>query len=126
MRQADIYSLLPIGKHNAISSYNLMMIAGYSSKRELLAEIRRERLEGALILASKGNKGGFYRHANEAELREWYCRAAGDAEAIFKTLQTAQSTLQRYAADRGEYDRKSNAYYRQLSVMDFLEQKKHG
>lgn len=47
--QGFIESLLPQGEANALSSRELVQLAGFRSVRELQAEIAREREAGALI-----------------------------------------------------------------------------
>ena len=89
-----IIELLPIGKENRISQRDLMRLAGIRDPRALRAAIHRERCAGNLILATTESGGGYYRHANQTELRDWLNRNEGQAKAIFATLKAARHELQ--------------------------------
>ena len=64
-----IVELLPIGKENAISTKELVCLAGCNSSRDLQQRIAEERKAGAIILSS--SSGGYYRPANRAEMMKF-------------------------------------------------------
>lgn len=66
-----IADLLPVGEENAISTKELVRLAGCSSVRELQRYIAEERKAGAVICSS--STGGYFRPANRAELAK-FCK----------------------------------------------------
>ena len=58
--RTSIASLLLHGEENALTTVELVKLAGLKSPRELRAQIERERTAGALILSTVRNKGGYF------------------------------------------------------------------
>lgn len=95
---ATIYDLLPTGEQNALTARELMNRTGYADARAMREQIRRERLEGALILSTKGNGGGYYRPGSAAELRAFIQTYEREADSTKAMLQAAKQAL-----EGGEY-----------------------
>lgn len=55
-----VVDYLKKGRENAIPSKVLAEACGYSSTRELQAEIARERAAGEVILSTTSNGGGYF------------------------------------------------------------------
>ncbi len=89
----NIVNLLPAGKENAVPAKYLVGVTGVSSKRELNHRIRAERLNGALILSTKANGGGYYRPKNRQEIQEFVDSYKGEAIATFAMMKTARDVL---------------------------------
>lgn len=86
-----ISSLLPTGKENAISTVDLVRIAGCSSARELQQYIAQERKTGAVICSA--TTGGYFIPANHAEMAE-FCRALENrAKNTFAVLGSVRRAL---------------------------------
>ncbi len=62
-----VEEVLNRGSNKAISKKHLMNFFNLT-ERELLAQIMRERLDGAPILAKKNDGGGYYLPANDKEI----------------------------------------------------------
>lgn len=93
-----IASLLPVGRENAISTKDLVILRGCSSARELQQYIAYERNHGAIICSGSGN--GYWRPKNRQEIVE-FCRtmearakhtwaAARSAKQMLKTMKGQQ------------------------------------
>ncbi len=85
-----IYELLPTGKENRISAKDLCTAANIADRRTLCSAIRRERINGALILSTKGKHGGYYKPANNAEIAEFIGTITREAKAMFFILKNAR------------------------------------
>ncbi len=81
------------GAENAISSENLVMLAGLSDKRILQAEIEHERSCGALILSKCTHGGGYYLPASRAELVAFERTLRRRALGTLRTLRSARQAL---------------------------------
>lgn len=90
-----IYDLLPTGKENRVRSDELVRAAGLPDKRALCSRIRRERLDGALILSTKEGGGGYYKPATVAEVNEFIASYSGEARALFSMLAAARKHTDR-------------------------------
>lgn len=87
-----IASLLPVGKENAISTKDLVELAGCSSARELQQYIAAERSRGAVICSS--TTGGYFLPANRSETVE-FCRSLENrAKNTFLALRSAKKSLE--------------------------------
>lgn len=58
--QTNIASLLLHGEENALTTVELVKLAGLKGPRELRSQVERERMAGALILSTVRKKGGYY------------------------------------------------------------------
>ena len=56
-----IFDLLPVGENHAIQSKQLAEIVGVASVRDLQNRVASEREQGALILSTCRNGGGYFR-----------------------------------------------------------------
>lgn len=93
-RQALVYTVLPQGEHNAISSRDLARQCGYKGVRDLQLEISREREAGMLILSTCRGGGGYFRPAAGETGRQ-------ETAAFVATLRArAYSTLRALRAAR--------------------------
>ena len=87
-----IMNLLPVGKENAISTQELVRLAGCRSARELQERIALERNAGAVICSGSGR--GYWRPKDRQEIQEFVktmnaralntLRAAKSAKAVLK------------------------------------------
>lgn len=92
-----IFDLLPVGESNAISSKQLANIVGTSSVRDLQNRIAAEREQGALILSTCRNGGGYYRPSNgpegQREIAAFIQTLRARALSTLKILRTAKAAL---------------------------------
>lgn len=86
-----IASLLPVGKENAISTKELVRIAGCSSSRELQQRIAEERRAGAIICSS--TTGGYFIPANREEMQEFYMVLKNRAKNTLRVLKSVRRAL---------------------------------
>ena len=89
--QGKIASLLSRGEQNAVTSADLLRLAGLHSPRALRSQIEKERAAGALILSTvRGHGGYFLPSADPTQGRE-------EIEAFIRTVSTravnSQKTL---------------------------------
>lgn len=113
-----IYDLLPEGKANKITSLGLMNRLGVRTQRELCEMVRRERLEGCVILSTKANRGGYYRPGNYQEVLEWRRANQSEARQIFAMMKSTEKYLKEHFPEALEKD----AIPGQVSMFDFMGQ----
>ena len=75
----QLLALIPRGKKNRVSGWELQRVGGYKNIRVFRGAIRRLRKNGEIIAATKSNGGGYYIPSSREELAE-YIREAGEAE----------------------------------------------
>lgn len=93
----QILDLLPVGKENAISTVDLVRLAGCGSARDLQERIALERNAGAVICSS--TTGGYFRPANKMEIAE-FCRSLENrATNTLIAIQIAKQALAREGDD---------------------------
>lgn len=96
-RQEDILTLLPRGVENAISSAELMSALGIQNKRTLAKIISRARGTGAVILASKSGRGGYFLpdtgQKGREEIIAWQRVSSAAAINTLKSTASANSAL---------------------------------
>lgn len=85
-----IADLLPTGKANRITAGELMRATGITTKRELTAAVRQERLAGHLILSTKADRGGYYLPEDAAEVQEFLNTFSGEARSMFAMMRAAR------------------------------------
>ena len=94
-----IAELLWQGKENAISTRDLLLISGLKSSRAMQNAIKRERANGALILSTSKNGGGYYLPSDgekgRMELLEFEGTLKARALNTLKTLKNVQRALDR-------------------------------
>lgn len=88
-----IIEFLKKGKQNAIPSKQLAKIASCSSVRELQALVSRERQQGAVILSTSRNGGGYYLPSDADEVREFIRTLDARARHTFLALRSARKYL---------------------------------
>ncbi len=86
-----IESLLPHGEDNAVSTAQLVALAGCGSARQLQKRIEGERAHGALILSS--STGGYFLPADQAEIRRYELTLRRRALSTLRTLRAARQAL---------------------------------
>ena len=86
-----IYELLPIGRHNKVKSSELLARTGLKNERALCSAVRRERLEGKLILSCKAGGGGYWKPETPDEVSAFVASFEREAKAIFAMLKTARA-----------------------------------
>ena len=93
--QGKIAALLPRGEVNAVSTADLMALAGFRTARQLQKQIETERAAGALILSA--STGGYYLpqlgEAGRAELIRYERTLRSRAIHTLRTLKTARRAL---------------------------------
>lgn len=97
--QGRIASLLPQGEGNAITTRELLRITGFSCARALQIQIEAERHNGALILSSSRNGGGYYLPSDgpegEREITDFVQTLQARALNTLRTLRSAKQALRR-------------------------------
>ena len=92
----NILDHLPLGEDNAITSRALANLCGYGTIRELQQDIERLRINGHVICSKGRDGGGYYYHANEAELRAFYSTTHSRAVNTLRSLKSARQALQAF------------------------------
>ncbi len=99
-----IAELLWQGKENAISTQDLLTISGLRSARTMQSVIERERANGALILSTSKNGGGYYLPSDgekgRMELLEFESTLKSRALNTLKTLGNVRRALDRAEAQQ--------------------------
>lgn len=88
-----IIEFLKKGKQNAIPSKQLAKMAGCGSVRDLRALVSQERQQGAVILSTSRNGGGYYLPADAEEVREFVRTLDARARHTFLALRSARKYL---------------------------------
>lgn len=92
-----IFDLLPVGEINAISSKQLADIVGTSSVRDLQNRIADERGQGALILSTCRNGGGYFRPSpgeiGKTEIKRYIATLRARALNTLHILRAAKAAL---------------------------------
>lgn len=92
-----IFDLLPVGESNAISSKQLANIVGTSSVRDLQNRIAAEREQGALILSTCRNGGGYFRpnpgEGGKAEIERYIATLRARALNTLHILRSAKAAV---------------------------------
>lgn len=108
----SIMNLLPVGKENAISTADLVRLAGCKSARDLQERIAYERNHGAVICSGSGR--GYWKPKDRQEIQEFVrtmdaralntLRAAKSARAVLK-IPSGQQVIEGSGEDgRSEVD----------------------
>ena len=96
----DIMALLPVGEANAIPSKQLADMCGFSNVRELQKAIEALRCSGEIICSTGFDGGGYYIHANVAELRNYVNTCQNRAKNTFRSLGAAKRALKQMESDQ--------------------------
>ena len=88
-----ITEFLKTGKDNAVPSKVLVKKVGCGSVRDLRALVAQERQQGAVILSTSRNGGGYYLPADAEEVREFVRTLDARARHTFLALRSARKYL---------------------------------
>lgn len=88
-----VMDVLQKGKENAISAHNLCTYLGFDSVRCLQKEIERERKEGAVILSTCQDGGGYFLPSCDQEVRQFIRTLENRARNTFAALKSAKRLL---------------------------------
>lgn len=103
-----IFDLLPVGESNAISSKQLANIVGTSSVRDLQNRIAAEREQGALILSTCRNGGGYFRPSpgeiGKAEINRYIATLRARALSTLHILHAAKAAVASDSELAGQID----------------------
>jgi len=93
------------GAENALSTSDLIRIAGLKSSRELQIQVAKERDSGILILSTCRNGGGYFLpdegEKGQAEIDEFVRTLVARALNTLKALQSARKALEVYTGQCG-------------------------
>lgn len=113
--QATIFDLLPVGESNAIRSKVLAELAGAASVRDLQSRIASEREQGALILSTCRNGGGYFRpspgEVGRAEIKRYIATLKSRALNTFRAFRGAKAAI---AADT---ELSGQIYFEEMEAM---------
>lgn len=94
-----IVEILKKGKQNAVPSKVLAKKVGCGSVRDLRAIVAQERQQGAVILSTSRNGGGYYLPADAEEVREFIRTLDARARHTFLALRSARKYLKELEID---------------------------
>lgn len=89
-----VYSALHYGRENAVPSKVLADRLGFSSVRDLQKAIERERADGAVILSTTQNGGGYFLSDDPDELRRFTRTLKAREKNTEKAAASAQKALE--------------------------------
>ena len=95
-----IIDYLPIGKQNAIPNKRLADMLGFGTVRELQHAVERERKEGAVILSTCTEGGGYFLPADETEIRAFIRTLSSRARNTQRALDSALLELDRLSGQQ--------------------------
>ena len=88
-----VIDFLKRGKENAIPSRALAKMVGCKNVRDLQALVSQERQQGAVILSTSRNGGGYYLPGDTEEVREFIRTLDARARHTFLALRSARKYL---------------------------------
>ena len=88
-----VEEFLHTGKRNAIPSQQLVKLAKFKSTRELQKQIEFERKNGAVILSTAENGGGYFLPENTAEVAEFVRTVTARGKHTIETTASAREFL---------------------------------
>ena len=94
-----VIDFLKRGKENAIPSRALAKMVGCKSVRDLRDLVAKERQQGAVILSTSRNGGGYYLPANAEEVQEFIRTLDARARHTFLALRSARKYLKELETD---------------------------
>lgn len=89
----QLLALIPRGKKNRVSGWELQRVGGYKNIRVFRGAIRRLRKNGEIIAATKSNGGGYYIPSSREELAEYIREAEKQGASTFAPLKAASEKL---------------------------------
>lgn len=97
----QLLALIPRGKKNRVSGWELQREGKYKNIRVFRGAIRRLRKNGEIIAATKSNGGGYYIPDSREELAEYIREAEKQGASTFAPLKAARAKLRE---DEGQID----------------------
>ena len=97
-----VQELLRKGKENATTSKELINVLGLMDARELKSIVQSERQNGAVILSTTGNNGGYYLPGNVMELKEFIITMESRKKELEKSTASAIQLLKGYVNECAE------------------------
>ena len=94
-----IAEFLKTGKDNAIPSKQLAKLTGCGNVRDLRALVSQERQQGAVILSTSCNGGGYYLPGDTEEVRKFIRTLDARARHTFLALRSARKYLKELEID---------------------------
>ena len=94
-----IVELLKKGRQNAIPSKQLAKLTGCKNVRDLQTLVSQERQQGAVILSTSRNGGGYYLPSDAEEVREFIRTLDARARHTFLALRSARKYLKELETD---------------------------
>lgn len=91
---AMVKELLRKGKCNAITTGELMKTCHLASRRDLTAQIAKERAAGAIICSTTSGQGGYYLPDNRGEVIEFINSMNNRALNTFRAITAAREYLE--------------------------------
>ena len=88
-----VEEFLHTGKRNAIPAKQLVKLAKFNSTRELQKQIESERKNGAVILSTAENGGGYFLPENAAEVAEFVRTVTARGRNTIATAASARKYL---------------------------------
>ena len=99
----SIYDLLKYGKKNRMTTLELLEITG-TDERTLRGMVRRERIAGKLIAATKEHGGGYYIPDGPEEIQEFLDTMGKEARSIFYMMKSAREALKEQKRGEKRHD----------------------
>lgn len=103
-----IFDLLPQGEANAIRTKQLVKVVGAASVRDLQNRVASEREQGALILSTCRNGGGYFKPSNgpegRAEIERYIATLRARALNTLRILHAAKAALASDSVLSGQID----------------------
>ena len=90
-----VQELLKHGKENIKTTDELIRVLKLNDSRELQWIVQKERQDGAVILSTCGNGGGYYLPGNEQELKEFIKSMDRRKSELDKSTASARKELKR-------------------------------
>lgn len=85
------------GEENALPSFDIIRLLGIRSRRELCAQVARERNAGQLILSTRSGGGGYFLPSEgeqgKREIAAFVATLHSEAVSTFAALQSARRAL---------------------------------
>ena len=88
-----IKELLKYGKENITTTEELMQLTKINDTREIQWIVQKERQDGAVILSTCGNGGGYWLPNTESELKEFIKSMNKRKSEIDKSTESARKLL---------------------------------
>lgn len=94
-----VFEALPQGKENAVNARSLADLLNFDSVRDLQKEIARERKDGAVILSTCEDGGGYFRPKNKQEAERFIRTLESRARNTLAALRSARDYIRQQGED---------------------------